>query len=205
MTFIATKARVHNRGVAPDSFLAEMVEWARWAPTDIFAVNAHTDIYSKVRAELGPYTGIVHRTAVMLEVLRVLALFESSGKWNEGVDTSRRTATNRENAEAGAWQVSFDARKLDPSLTKLLAENHITNGETFQQRMKADHPLAMTFAALLLRIDMKNFHRIANGPLRKGEERRATWPDRPKLWAANESIYPWLSRAAVAEFQALLA
>jgi len=141
---------------------------------------------------------------VMLEVLRVLAGFESSWNWKEGVDTSRRSATTKENAEAGAWQQSWDARKLDPSLRRFLAERGIANGLDFQEIMKVEHDVAIGFTARLLRIDVENYERIANGPVRKGGDRKKTWPDRPKLWDAKESIYPWLRRDAVSEFQALL-
>lgn len=46
--FVACKARVDNRGVPPDSFLNEIVDWARQAPDAIFAPNSVQDIYSKV-------------------------------------------------------------------------------------------------------------------------------------------------------------
>lgn len=204
-TFKAAKAEVHNRGKAPDAFLNELIDWAILAPDEVFAVNPHYDIFSKVKPELGPYENLLHRKAVMLEVLRVLALFESGCKWTEGVDSSRRTPTTKENAEAGAWQESWDARRLDPSLAAFLKEKGVDDGLEFQQRMKMDHPLAIEFAARLLRIDVKNYERIANGPVRRGEERKKTWPDRPRLWKDEESIYPWLSRAAVEEFKSYLA
>lgn len=205
MTFLATKARVFNRGVPPDSFLTEQVEWGRLAADELFAPNNNYDIYNKVFPELGPYPTLEYRKGVLLEVMRVLAMFESSGNWKCGVDSSRRSDTTNENAEAGAWQVSWNNRKLDPSLRTFLSDSGIDDGVEFQQRMKSDHMVAMEFIALLLRIDVKNFERINNGPVRKGPERKATWPDRPKLWRAEESIYPWLSRAAVDEFKKKLA
>lgn len=204
MTFSATKAEVANRGVPSDSFLAELVAWGKTAPETFFAPNPHFDIYSKARTELGPWESAMHRRAVMMEVMRVLAGFESSWDWSEGVDASRRSGTTSENAEAGAWQVSWDARRLDQSLVDYLAGKPITDGLAFQRAIKRDHLLAMDFIALLLRIDVKNFQRIVNGPVRKGDEREKTWPDRPSLWPARQSIYPWLSRAAAAEFQSLL-
>lgn len=201
----ACKAPVYNRGRAQDSFLDELTGWGRTAPEELFAPNNNFDIYTKVKPELGPWESPLHRRAVLLETMRVIALFESSGNWKEGVDSSRRTSTTKDNAEAGAWQESWDARHLDPSLAEFLKKNNIADGITFQQRMKNDHAIAMTFTALLLRIDVKDYNRIANGPVRKGDERKKTWPDRPKLWAEEESIYPWLRRAAVTEFMQLLA
>lgn len=200
----AIASPVYNRGTMPPAFAAELVAWAKNATDDIFAPNQHFDIYSKVKTELGPYRDLLHRKAVMLEVMRVLAGFESSWNWKEGIDASRSSATTNENAEAGAWQVSYDARKLDPSLLQFLEHHEILTGHQFQTEMKLDHPLAMEFIVRLLRIEMRNYERIANGPVRKGIEREKTWPSRPKLRDAKESIYPWLSRDAAAEFVALL-
>ena len=197
MNFNATKANVFNRGYAHDSFLQEMVEWAKCAPEEIFAVNQIKDIYSKVKPELGPYESLRHRRAVMLEVMRVLAGFESSWDWTEGVDTSRLGPDTPENSETGAWQVSYDARHLHISLVSLLHNKGIFDGIKFQQKMKFDHPLAMEFVARLMRFNTKH-----NGPLYKGEERNII---RKSLRGEEHSIYPWLKRDAVAEFQELLA
>lgn len=188
-----TKATVLNRGTAPISFLGEMVEWAKSADDAIFAPNNHTDIYSKVKPELGPFESMAHRKAIMLEVMRVLALFESSCDWTEGVDTSRLGSTTPENAEAGAWQVSYDARNLDPiNLGGMLKANMVTNGIRFQQITKFNHTFAMEFVARLMRRNTKH-----NGPLYKGAERNGI---RKSLRGAEHSIYPWLRREAAAEF-----
>ena len=82
--FIHLKAKVFNRGIPPDSFLSEMITWGKTAPDDIFEPNALEDIYAKTKSELGPWEGIAQRKAGMLEVMRVLAGFESSWDWNEG-------------------------------------------------------------------------------------------------------------------------
>ncbi|WP_287739607.1 hypothetical protein [Microcystis sp. M179S2] len=78
--FIACKEQVFNRGVPPDSFLNELIDWAKQAPDEIFTPNDKHDIYSNLKPELGLWQGILHRKAVMLEVLRVLGGFESSSK-----------------------------------------------------------------------------------------------------------------------------
>ena len=196
MKFVAAKKGVFNRGIPPDSFLSELVEWGKTAPDEIFAPNALNDIYSKIKPELGPWESPVHRKAAMLEVMRVLAGFESSWDWREGIDTSRLGADTDENAEAGAWQVSYDARRLALELNDLLKSKGIANGVDFQRNMKFDHPLAMEFVARLMRFNTKH-----NGPLYKGEERNAI---RRSLRGSEHSIYPWLSRASVTEFQTLL-
>lgn len=196
MNFLETKRRVLNRGIAPDEFLTEMVNWAKIAPDEIFEVNPLKDIYAKVKSELGPYESLTHRKAVMLEVMRVLAGFESSWDWKEGVDTSRLGNDTPENSEAGAWQVSYDARLLHAELRALLVMRGITNGIKFQQSMKFDHELAMEFVARLMRVNTRH-----NGPLYKGDERFVI---RRSLRGAEHSIYPWLSREAVGEFEGLL-
>lgn len=196
MNFTDARSEVLNRGIPPMAFLVEMVEWAKTAPDDIFAPNEFADIYSKVKPELGPYENLTHRKAVMLEVMRVLAGFESSWDWKEGVDTSRLGSDTPENSEAGAWQVSYDGRRLSPELPPLLAARGVTNGIEFQRAMKFNHPLAMEFVARLMRRNTKH-----NGPLYKGDERDAI---RSSLRDEKHSIYPWLSRDAVKEFQAAL-
>ena len=196
MTFSAAKSKVYNRGVAPTPFLLEMVAWAKTAPDEIFAPNANLDIYSKIKPELGPWDSLLHRKAAMLETMRVLAGFESSWDWKEGVDTSRLGGDTPENSEAGAWQVSYNARAFDPSLRALIVKKGITSGVKFQQAMKFDHPLAMEFVARLMRFTTKH-----NGPLYKGSERNAI---RSSLRGPEHSIYPWLKRESVAEFQKAL-
>lgn len=199
----ATKVRVFNRGEAPDAFLGELIDWGRTAPDEIFAPRPapgsslpDPDIYAKVKAELGPWQGLLHRRAVMLEVMRVLAGFESSWDWKEGVDTSRLGESTPENSEAGAWQVSYNARRLATDLSWLLAAHRIETGLQFQRAMKFEHALAMEFVARLMRHNSRH-----NGPLYKGEERNEI---RRSLREAKHSIYPWLSREAVAEFQSFL-
>lgn len=197
MNFKAALHPVLNRGAASPAFLGEMVEWCRSADDTIFAPNELADIYGKVRAELGPWRGIIHRRAVMLEVMRVLAGFESSWDWKEGVDTSRLGADTPENEEAGAWQVSYDARRISGSLQSMLIAADVHDGITFQRKMKFDHPLAMRFVSTLMRFNTKH-----NGPLYKGEERNAI---RSSLRGPEHSIYPWLRKDSVAEFEDALA
>lgn len=198
-TYKETKRTVYNRGAAPDIFLDELVEWGRKAPDEIFAPNNRYDIYNKASHELGPWTDLIHRKAVMLEVLRCLAAFESSFDWNEGIDTSRASRDTPENSEAGAWQVSYDARHIAPELKAFLIANRIADGLKFQREMKVNHELAMEFITRALRYSTK-----MNGPLYRGDERRNTWPNRPRLWDEKESIYPWLNREAVGEFRGFL-
>lgn len=195
-TFHATKTRVFNRGVAPDSFLNELIDWGRSAPEAIFAPNARSDIYSKVRPELGPWTSAQHRRAAMLEVMRVLAGFESSWDWKEGVDTSRLSSDTPQNSEAGAWQVSYDSRRFGDDLRGMLSDKGITSGIRFQQVTKFDHPFAMEYVARLMRWTTKH-----NGPLYKGDERAAI---RSSLRGSEHSIYDWINRESTEEILGFL-
>lgn len=149
-------------------------------------VNATlVDIYTVLRPDLGPWQGIQHRKAVMLEALRVLAAFESSFRWDEGVDTTNHSSmAHIAGQEAGAWQVSFDSMPFGDDLRALtLAHCGATNNvQKFIDTMKSDHPFAIEYATRLLRHTIK-----ANGPVLRHE------------------INPFVRRDAVAEFQSLLA
>lgn len=181
MTFTATKARVANRGVPPDGFLTELVAWGKTAPDEIFAPRKddphETDVFTQIKPILGPWQSLLHRKAAMLDVLRVLAGFESSWRWNEGRDVTNSASVTPTTIEAGAWQVSGNSRAFGQDLRDLAP----ADGNKFQRAMKADHELAMEYAARLLRHTVRH-----NGPVLRGE------------------INPWLSRDAVEEFQALL-
>ncbi|HEU0174771.1 MAG TPA: hypothetical protein VFV58_10950 [Blastocatellia bacterium] len=182
MSYIATKQRVKNRGVPPDDFLDQLVAWGKTAPDEIFAPNAVMDVYSSVFSTLGPWQGLLHRRAVMLEVMRVLAGFESSWRWNEGRDTTNPTSVTPDTIEAGAWQVSANSMNFGQELKNLvLMKVGTLDGTAFQKAMKQDHPLAMEYIARLLRRTIRH-----NGPVLRHE------------------IDQWLRRDAVAEFQSLL-
>ena len=199
--FVSTLAKVFNRGNPKPEFLQQLVDWGKTAPEAIFADQPgnEKDVYASVITELGPFEDITHRKACMLEVMRVLAGFESSWDWNEGIDTSRASADSPANSEAGAWQVSADSLAIGKDLKDLVQREVGTfDGFKFQKAMKSNHPLAMEYIARLMRHTRK-----ANGPLYKGNERSIFNP--PALRKEEQSIYPWLSRDAVAEFRAFLA
>lgn len=182
MTYHATKQRVHNRGVPPGSFLDQLVAWGKTAPAQIFGPNSARDIYSNVSRVLGPWQGPAHRRAVMLEVMRVLAGFESSWNWNEGRDVHNATSITASTMEAGAWQVSANSMGFGQEL-KDLVRSRVGSlaGTNFQRAMKQDHLLATEYIARLLRRTVNH-----NGPVKRHE------------------IDPWLRRDAVTEFLGLL-
>ena len=102
------------RGSSPPvSFLDELVDWALGAADEIFTPNAADDIYSSVVAQLGPFVFTVHRKAVMLEVLRVLAEHESTWNWNQGMHATKTARKTSHDEETGAFQVSEDSMDLD--------------------------------------------------------------------------------------------
>ncbi len=183
--FLATKQPVKNRGVPPDAFLTEIVEWAKIADDGLFMRNANVDIYTSVKAALGPWTSTLHRKAVMLEVLRVLGGFESSWDWMCGVDTTNPTSNKPETQEAGLWQVSMNAIAFGNDLRELcqakIGSFSYSRGVAFQRAMKTDHLFAIEFIARLLRHTTKH-----NGPAKRHE------------------IDEWLRRDAVDEFITLL-
>jgi hypothetical protein len=182
MPFHATKQPVSNRGIPPDNFLDQLVAWGRTAPDDIFAPNSQTDIYSNVFGVLGPWEDLRHRRAVMLEVMRVLAGFESSWDWEAGVDVTNPTSTTPDTIEAGAWQVSANSMGFGEELKNLvLTKVGSLNGSDFQRAMKQNHQLAMEYIASLLRRTVNH-----NGPVKRHE------------------IDPWLRKDAVMEFRDLL-
>jgi hypothetical protein len=180
--YVATKQHVFNRGVPPDDFLDQLVEWGKQAPDEIFSKNNLSDIYSSVKNTLGPWRDLHHRRAVMLEVMRVLAGFESSWNWNEGRDITNPTSVMPDTIEAGAWQVSADSMNFGQELKDLVLKAvGTTDGNTFQKLMKEDHKLAMEYVARLLRRTVKH-----HGPVLRHE------------------IDPWLRKDAVDEFEGLI-
>lgn len=166
----------------PVPFLDELVDWASYAPDVIFNSTAKHDIYSNVLTELGPYTSAVHRKAVMLEVLEVLAGIESTWHWNQGVDTTKTEIPTPENEETGAFQVSWDGMGNDQSLKDFVKKTFgKTDTKTFITNTKTHHQFAIEYAARLFMVTID-----ANGPL-----------GRPKF-------HHELSRDAVDEFMGLI-
>lgn len=200
MKYLATKARVHNRGTPPDSFLDELIAWAKDAPNEIFTPNdVPVDIYTVLKPVLGTlvaldgsgqpvhgWASLLHRRAALMEAMRVHAGMESSWNWNEGVDRNNATSqAHKTGQETGIFQVSFDSEWLGHNAMKPFAgARGIETVEKFISAMKKDHALALEYYARLSRISIR-------------------WAG-PLLRHGDDSVYPWLSRTAVAEFQSLL-
>lgn len=186
MTFCEAKHPVANRGEPPDSFLAELVAWARTAPEEIFAPNANqADAYALIATALGNeepprWNGPRHRRAALMELMRVHAGFESSWNWNEGVDIlnehSRHSIFGQ---ETGIFQVSFDSLLLaQNAMLPFARERGIGSAQGFIKAMKLDHELALEFYARLVRRNIQ-----WAGPLDRRE------------------VLPYLRRGAMTEFE----
>jgi hypothetical protein len=166
----------------PVRFLDELVDWAVYAPDTLFTSTTNDDIYANVLADLGPYTGTDYRKAVMLEVLRVLAGIESTWRWNQGVDATKKTPPTDENEETGAFQVSWDGMANDASLKDYVKKTlGAADTATFISKMKTNHKFAIEYAARLLMVTT-----AANGPV------------------GRKSFHRQLSRDAVIEFMLLI-
>ncbi len=214
-TFNATKARVPEQGSPPESFLAELLGWAKSAPDAIFAANAEPrDICGPLLRRFGAWDGAArsaewlrHRKATLIEHARVHAGFETTWRWNCGVDTTNpRSMKHPECAETGILQVSLDSLALEHGGTTLrdcLLRAGIGTGASgtrdsaqffeaikddagevrkFLAAMKSDHPLALEYYLRLIRVDTR-----WAGPINRGETFAAMKP------------------AAIAEWRALLA
>lgn len=178
MPYTAAKQHVADRGTPPDAFLDELIAWGRMASDEIFAPNAVSDIYSNMKNTLGPWQSTGHRRAAMLEVLRVLAGFESSWNWQAGRDTTNPNSNTPGTEEAGAWQVSADSMALGPELRQLAVQTAGSEDPlAFQAAMKSNHPFAIEYTARLLRRTVRH-----HGPVR------------------DHRIDPWLRKDAVQEF-----
>lgn len=186
MNWKATLTTVSNRESAPVSFLEELVSWGKTAPDEIFAPRkddpGEMDIYTSISSTLGPWMGLQHRKAAMLEVLRVLAGFESSWDWSEGHDTNNPSENNPLTKSAGAFQVSANSMVFGADLKALINKVVGTfEPNAFRDAMRSNHPLAIEYAARLLRHTARH-----NGPVKRGE------------------IHKYLNRAAVQEFETAL-
>ena len=205
------KTKVFNRGVAPDSFLTELIASARKWPAEIVAPNpVPVEVFTVIRSRLAEpavvrdgaggmiYTwpSLLYRKAALCETMRVHAGMEASWEWGEGVDKTNLTSQrNIAGQETGIFQVSYDTtyRGVGRPMEAFLRSSgmQIAAGpkdtkpiQAFIDRMKSDHVFALEYYARLVRVSI-------------------AWAG-PFLRHGQDSIYPWLSRAAVAEFQRLL-
>jgi hypothetical protein len=188
------RTKVKNRGRPPVAFLDELIAWGRNAPDDIFAPNSRYDIYSSIKPVLGPWRDEKHRRAALLEVLRVLGGFESSWRWDAGIDVTNPTSNTPCTEEAGIFQCSGNSMRSGrimepppkPSLREVFEQyggagegDHACN--QFRKLTKDNHAFAFEYCARLLRITTKH-----HGPVKR------------------EEIHAWLSVDAMNEIEGML-
>jgi hypothetical protein len=203
LTYRFTEARgqVYNRGRAPTEFLTYIVDWARDAPDALFDYNDAADVYAHVKYKLGPWKEgsdfLVHRRAVMCEVLRTLCGFESSWDWEEGIDMSanhgRPYDRPKQTWEAGILQASADSMSAYASCKAYAAEHGIgvKDYDDFRALSMRKGVFPIQYGANILRSTYKH-----HGPLKRTENDTAN--------PQSSSIHPYLSRGAVEEFMAAL-
>ncbi|ELW1646391.1 MULTISPECIES: hypothetical protein [Enterobacter] len=189
MAYHAIKSAVYNRGQPTDIFLDELILWGKTAEDAIFEPNENVDIYSKYHSVLGPWNSLLHRKAVMLEVLRVLAGFESSWNWLEGRDVNNPEHSPL-TTETGIFQVSANSMKFGDLEKRVELHFGSADPQTFINGMKQDRYFAIEYAARLLRITIE-----ANGPILNDD---LTSPDDRYLHnglraEAVEEFIEWLS------------
>jgi hypothetical protein len=166
--------------------LLELIAWGRSIDGVIYAPNANAaDIFADLFPILGPWKSPLHRLAALMEAMRALAGLEASWLWACGVDTTNKQSQRLpECEESGIFQVSFNSTALafqGHTMLPFARANGIDTPAKFIAAMKRDHVLAMTYFALLSRINLR-----WDGPLIRHE------------------IDGCLSRAAVDAFLAIL-
>lgn len=178
----------------PVRFLDELVDWGAYAPDTLFTSTVNDDIYANVLPDLGPYTDALHRKAVMLEVLRVLAGIESGWRWNQGVDTDKTEIPTPENEETGAFQVSWDGMGNDASLKDFVKKTlGKTDTTTFITKMKSNHAFAIEYAVRLFMVTT-----AANGPF--GKKKFHNQLSRDSVDEFMRFLFPWRERCEVANW-----
>lgn len=199
--FAAARSKVYNRGRAPTEFLNFLVDWARDAPDSLFSVNDSKDVYSHIKYKFGPWKSgpdfLLHRRAVMCEVLRTLCGFESSWRWEEGIDLSANGGRSRDRHirewEAGILQASSNSMYSYKTCKIYAAEFGIgvSDHEAFRELSMTKGVFPIQYGATILRETYRH-----HGPLLRTENDTAD--------PQSSSIHPYLSVDAVKEFEQAL-
>ncbi|EEM8096032.1 hypothetical protein DER63_14195 [Salmonella enterica] len=188
MSYQFATSVVYNRGTPPVAFLDELVMWAKFADDDVFTPNDNIDIYAKYSPVLGPWTTLSQRKAGMMEMLRVLAGYESSWSWQAGADPDNPDHSP-EAAETGIFQVSANSMAFGDLEKRVFLRFGSSDPDVFIREMKTDTFFALDYAARLLRLTIN-----ANGPVLHDD-----------LASGDKKyLHHWLSPSAMNEFMALI-
>lgn len=194
--YVETAKKFYRWRDAPTKeFLDTIVGWAIDAPDEIFAYNSERDdFYSHIKYKLGPWRSDDfqrHRRAVMLEVLRVLAGFESNYDWGRGPDTGAGPQTECQQ-EAGILQVSGDSMTGFRGVGKWARQAYgVRSCKHFRKLTLENKLFAIEYCARLLRETYKH-----HGPLQRTNNHQTD----PR----QTSIHPFLNIDAVEEFRGFL-
>jgi len=183
------------RDAPTKEFLDTIVDWARDAPDEIFAYNSERDdFYSHVQYKFGPWRTEDfqrHRRGVMLEVIRVLAGFESNYDWKTGRDVGAGPQSECQK-EAGVLQVSGDSMNGFKGVGQWAKQEYgVRSCRHFRKLTWENKQFAIEYCARLLRETYKH-----HGPLK----RKTNHPTDPR----KTSIHPFFSLNAVDEFRSFL-
>ncbi len=179
--------RVYNRGVPRRDVVAEIIKAVKKSPDSLVEVNPIYDIFSSVERELGPWKSLKHRKAALIDVLIVLSMFESSERWNAGIDTTNASsAKNKCNEEAGMFQCSGNSLNFGKPLRDLFSyycKGYAGNTvcDKFITCSKMNHEFVIRYTAQLIRFTTKH-----HGPILRKE------------------INPYLSRECTSQIEAIL-
>ena len=171
----------HGHGIAPVDFLTVVRDTIKSLPDVMFDRNtADHDIYAVLSSKVALkvyLTSITMRRALMAAALTCIAGDEADWKWLTGRDTTAGAQTP-DQMEAGVFQASNDSRRLAKSLDIYLRQHSINTAQQFQEEMKSDHTLAVTYAILLLRVTTS-----WDGPTNRGWVTEQVTPALVDAWA----------------------
>jgi hypothetical protein len=171
--------KIHNRGIPKPDVVDEIIFIVEDFPDSCFEPNEKHDIYTNVKEELGPWRSIKHRRAVMIEVLVVLAGFESSWNWKAGIDTTNPSSfKNKCNEESGLFQCSGNSKGFDARLKKLMG---LMDCKKWIDKTKRDHVFAVEWATILLRNTTEH-----HGPVKRKEINK--WLSRERVALIEEAL-----------------
>lgn len=190
--FRSVRQELYNIGRPSEVFLEILVAWGRDMPRALFVRNSEYDIYSHVKSRLGPWRGNLHRRAVMLEVLRVLAGFESRWNWSYGQGCSCSVGVTDCAQKAGIFQCSAESMTADQSLRNLLrATTGSDDCRSFQTASKRNRTFALNYCAQLLRFTVDHHESIRGS-------------DTQSQRSNSDKIIEFLSKDSVDEFIELI-